>query len=40
MFSICTPQSTANAEAAPKLEALLRKHNVRAIAIGNGNRIP
>ena len=25
-----------NAEAAPKLEALLRKHNVRAIAIGNG----
>jgi uncharacterized protein len=25
-----------NAEAAPKLEALLRRHNVRAIAIGNG----
>ena len=25
-----------NAEAAPKLEALLRTHNVRAIAIGNG----
>ena len=25
-----------NAEAAPKLEALVRKHNVRAIAIGNG----
>jgi len=25
-----------NAEAAPKLESLLRKHNVRAIAIGNG----
>jgi uncharacterized protein len=25
-----------NEEAAPKLEALLRKHNVRAIAIGNG----
>jgi uncharacterized protein len=25
-----------NAEAMPKLEALLRKHNVRAIAIGNG----
>ncbi len=25
-----------NAEAAPKMEALLRKHNVRAIAIGNG----
>jgi len=25
-----------NAEAVPKLEALLRKHNVRAIAIGNG----
>jgi uncharacterized protein len=25
-----------NDEAAPKLEALLRKHNVRAIAIGNG----
>ncbi len=25
-----------NAEAAPKLEALLRQHNVRAIAIGNG----
>jgi uncharacterized protein len=25
-----------NSEAAPKLEALLRKHNVRAIAIGNG----
>lgn len=25
-----------NAEAAPKLEVLLRKHNVRAIAIGNG----
>jgi uncharacterized protein len=25
-----------NAEATPKLEALLRKHNVRAIAIGNG----
>jgi len=25
-----------NAEAAPKLEALLGKHNVRAIAIGNG----
>ena len=25
-----------NAEAAPKLEMLLRKHNVRAIAIGNG----
>jgi uncharacterized protein len=25
-----------NAEAAPKLEALLRAHNVRAIAIGNG----
>ena len=25
-----------NAESAPKLEALLRKHNVRAIAIGNG----
>jgi len=25
-----------NTEAAPKLEALLRKHNVRAIAIGNG----
>jgi uncharacterized protein len=25
-----------NAEAAPKLEALLRKHSVRAIAIGNG----
>jgi uncharacterized protein len=25
-----------NAEAAPKLEAFLRKHNVRAIAIGNG----
>ena len=25
-----------NAEAAPKLEALLRKHHVRAIAIGNG----
>ena len=25
-----------NAEAGPKLEALLRKHNVRAIAIGNG----
>jgi protein Tex len=25
-----------DAEAAPKLEALLRKHNVRAIAIGNG----
>jgi uncharacterized protein len=25
-----------NAEAAPKLEALLREHNVRAIAIGNG----
>jgi uncharacterized protein len=25
-----------NAEAAPKLDALLRKHNVRAIAIGNG----
>jgi protein Tex len=25
-----------NAEAAPKLEALLRKYNVRAIAIGNG----
>src|SRR5664280_2039705 len=25
-----------NAEAAPRLEALLRKHNVRAIAIGNG----
>ncbi len=25
-----------NAEAAPKLEALLHKHNVRAIAIGNG----
>jgi protein Tex len=25
-----------NAEAGPKLEALLRRHNVRAIAIGNG----
>ena len=25
-----------NAEAAPKLESLLRQHNVRAIAIGNG----
>ena len=25
-----------NAEAAPKLDALLRQHNVRAIAIGNG----
>lgn len=25
-----------NAEAAPKLEGLLRKHNIRAIAIGNG----
>jgi uncharacterized protein len=25
-----------NAEATPKLEALLRRHNVRAIAIGNG----
>jgi len=25
-----------NADATPKLEALLRKHNVRAIAIGNG----
>jgi uncharacterized protein len=25
-----------NTEAAPKLESLLRKHNVRAIAIGNG----
>ena len=25
-----------NTEAAPKLEALLRRHNVRAIAIGNG----
>ena len=25
-----------NAESVPKLEALLRKHNVRAIAIGNG----
>ncbi|MFC5863146.1 Tex family protein [Acidicapsa dinghuensis] len=25
-----------NAEAAPKLEALLRKHTIRAIAIGNG----
>lgn len=25
-----------NAEATPKMEALLRKHNVRAIAIGNG----
>ena len=25
-----------NADAAPKLEALLREHNVRAIAIGNG----
>ncbi|MGA2673191.1 MAG: Tex family protein [Terracidiphilus sp.] len=25
-----------NAESAPKLEAMLRKHNVRAIAIGNG----
>jgi protein Tex len=25
-----------NAEAAPRLEALLRRHNVRAIAIGNG----
>jgi uncharacterized protein len=25
-----------NSEAAPKLEALLRQHNVRAIAIGNG----
>ncbi len=25
-----------NAEAAPKLESLLRRHNVRAIAIGNG----
>jgi len=25
-----------NAEAAPKMEALLRQHNVRAIAIGNG----
>ena len=25
-----------NAESAPKLEALVRKHNVRAIAIGNG----
>ena len=25
-----------NAEAGPKMEALLRKHNVRAIAIGNG----
>jgi uncharacterized protein len=25
-----------NAESTPKLEALLRKHNVRAIAIGNG----
>ena len=25
-----------NAEAIPKLEALLRQHNVRAIAIGNG----
>jgi len=28
--------NTANAEAVPKLEALLRQHNVRAIAIGNG----
>jgi uncharacterized protein len=25
-----------NAEAAPKLEAMLRQHNIRAIAIGNG----
>ena len=25
-----------NADAVPKLEGLLRKHNVRAIAIGNG----
>ena len=36
MISVWNASKHGNAESVPKLEALLRKHNVRAIAIGNG----